>query len=139
MKIFVDENIPVTTVRVLRGMGRDVRDIRSTALIAIIISAHGVCGSAYEVCSACAIKNYFRTRSVWFCIRSMQCLRNQELFPHTECVVHGLLLLVQAGEADYRLPWGYHAGSLGFWRLDRLWYAVFGISVSSGAPELFQG
>ena len=28
MKIFVDENIPLITVRVLRKMGHDVRDIR---------------------------------------------------------------------------------------------------------------
>ena len=31
MKIFVDENIPLMTVRVLREMGHDVRDIRGTA------------------------------------------------------------------------------------------------------------
>jgi predicted nuclease of predicted toxin-antitoxin system len=31
MKIFVDENIPLMTVRALRGMGYDVRDIRGTA------------------------------------------------------------------------------------------------------------
>ena len=31
MKIFVDENIPLMTVRALRGMGHDVRDIRGTA------------------------------------------------------------------------------------------------------------
>ena len=31
MKIFVDENIPLMTVRVLREMGHDVRDIRCTA------------------------------------------------------------------------------------------------------------
>ena len=30
MKIFVDENIPLTTVRALRAMGYDVRDIRGT-------------------------------------------------------------------------------------------------------------
>lgn len=30
MKIFVDENIPLITVRVLREMGHDVRDIRGT-------------------------------------------------------------------------------------------------------------
>jgi predicted nuclease of predicted toxin-antitoxin system len=30
MKIFVDENIPLMTVRVLREMGHDVRDIRGT-------------------------------------------------------------------------------------------------------------
>jgi predicted nuclease of predicted toxin-antitoxin system len=31
MKIFVDENIPLITVRVLREMGHDVRDIRGTS------------------------------------------------------------------------------------------------------------
>ena len=31
MNIFVDENIPLMTVRALRGMGHDVRDIRGTA------------------------------------------------------------------------------------------------------------
>jgi predicted nuclease of predicted toxin-antitoxin system len=31
MKIFVDENIPLMTFRVLREMGHDVRDIRGTA------------------------------------------------------------------------------------------------------------
>jgi hypothetical protein len=31
MKIFVDENIPLMTVRALREMGHDVRDIRGTA------------------------------------------------------------------------------------------------------------
>jgi predicted nuclease of predicted toxin-antitoxin system len=30
MKIFVDENIPLMTVRALREMGHDVRDIRGT-------------------------------------------------------------------------------------------------------------
>ena len=31
MKIFVDENIPLITIRVLREMGHDVRDIHGTA------------------------------------------------------------------------------------------------------------
>jgi predicted nuclease of predicted toxin-antitoxin system len=31
MKIFVDENIPLMTVRALREMGHDVIDIRGTA------------------------------------------------------------------------------------------------------------
>ena len=31
MKIFVDENIPLITVRELREMGHDVRDIRGTS------------------------------------------------------------------------------------------------------------
>ena len=31
MKIFVDENIPLMTVRALRELGHDVRDIRGTA------------------------------------------------------------------------------------------------------------
>ena len=31
MKTFVDENIPLMTVRALREMGHDVRDIRDTA------------------------------------------------------------------------------------------------------------
>ena len=30
MNIFVDENIPLMTIRVLREMGHDVRDIRGT-------------------------------------------------------------------------------------------------------------
>ncbi len=32
MKILVDENIPWMTVRVLREMGHDVRDLRNTKL-----------------------------------------------------------------------------------------------------------
>ena len=31
MKIFVDEHIPLMTVRTLRMLGHDVRDIRGTA------------------------------------------------------------------------------------------------------------
>jgi len=30
MKIFIDENIPLVTVRELRGLGHDVKDIRGT-------------------------------------------------------------------------------------------------------------